>query len=366
MLEKAIKILKKLEDSGYQAYIVGGFVRDYLLGRDSTDVDICTSATPKEIKQIFIDSCIPNDDYGSVILESLHHRFEITTFRREIEYSLNRKPIEIEYICDLKEDLERRDFTINTICMNSNQEIVDLLNGQADLKEKMIYTVGDPYFKFSQDPLRILRAVRFATILDFELSSEVKYAIKRSKSLLENLSYNRKKEELDKIFSSINIKRGIKLIQELELDEELQLKNLDKLLELDDFNDLIGVWSIIDVCDIYPFSNNEKDLITKVKKLYSLGRIDLKTLYKYDLYVNSIVGSMLGIDKKTVVEMYQDLPIKTRKDLCVNGEDIIHMLKIEPSHDINVILTDVENKVIDGKLENDKRSIGKYVVKNYL
>lgn len=364
MLDKAIKILMKLEDNGYKAYIVGGFVRDFLLGRESSDIDICTNATPKEIKEIFEEACLPSEDYGSVILESVNHHFEITTFRKEIEYSSNRKPVEIEYIDDLKEDLERRDFTINTICMDKNKNIIDLLDGRKDLDKKIINSVGDSYYKFSQDPLRILRAVRFATILDFELSNEIKFAIKRSKNLLTNLSYNRKKEELDKIFSSINRDKGIKIIQELELEEELELKNLNKLLTLN-INDLIGVWAIIDVCDIYPFSNNEKDLIKKIKELYKIGKINNKTLYKYDLYINSIVGDMLRINKKDIVRMYQDLPIKSRKEICINGDDIINILKIEPSEDIDIILTDIEDKIIDNKLENEKKSIGKYIVKNY-
>ena len=366
MLEQALKVLKKIEENGYEAYIVGGFVRDYLLGIESTDIDICTNAIPKELKEIFEDACLPSEDYGAVILENINHHFEITTFRKEEVYSDDRKPVEIEYINDLKEDLKRRDFTINTICMDSNKNIIDLLHGREDLDKKIIRCVGNIYFKFSQDPLRILRALRFATILDFDIKNDVKYEIKKSKSLLKRLSYNRKREELDKIFSSSNLRKGIELIKELELEEELELKNLDKVLEYNDLNDLMGVWAIIDVCDIYPFSNNEKDIIKKIDELYKLGEINLKTLYTYDLYVNSIVGSMLGIDKKDIVRMYGELPIKKRSDICINGDDIISILKIEPSKDIDNILSDIEDKIIYGKLENDRKAIGKYIVKKYL
>ena len=366
MLEQALKILKMIEKNGYKAYIVGGFVRDYLLDIESNDIDICTNATPKQIKEIFEDACLPSEDYGSVILENINYRFEITTFRREIEYSDDRKPIEIEYIDDLKEDLKRRDFTINTICMDSDKNIIDLLNGKSDLDNKIINCVGNAYFKFSEDPLRILRALRFATILNFDISNDIKYEIKKSKGLLRNLSYNRKKEELNKIFSSSNINRGIDLIQELDMEDELELHNLDKLKKCSDVNDLIGVWAIIDVCDIYPFSNNERGLIKKVQELYNYGIINLKTLYKYDLYVNSIVASMLGIDKKEIGKLYKELPIHKRGDICINGDDIINILKITPSKDIDNILSDIEDKIIDGKLENDRKAIGKYVVKKYL
>ena len=101
MLDSALKILGELTSHSYKAYIVGGFVRDYLLGIESNDIDICTNATPKEIKEIFVDSCLLNEDYGSVIVTKYGIRFEITTFRREIEYNDKRRPIEIKYIDDL-------------------------------------------------------------------------------------------------------------------------------------------------------------------------------------------------------------------------------------------------------------------------
>ena len=364
MLKKALKILKKLKDHGYESYIVGGYVRDYLIGKDSSDIDICTSATPKEIKEIFHKACLPSEDYGSVILELGKNRYEITTFRKEIEYAENRKPVEIEYIKDLKEDLLRRDFTINSICMDLNKNIIDLLDGKKDLENKKIVVIGDSYSKLSEDPLRILRAIRFATILDFELDSELKYAIKRTKNLLSNVSLNRKKEELDKLFSSNNIHKGIKLIKELELVDDLELKNLD-LLDSMNLTDVIGVWATLDICDIYPFSNNEKDLIKKIRKVYEEGNITPHTLYYYDLYVNSIAGDMLSIDKKDIVSMYQKLPIQSRKNLCINGKDIMKILKIEPSKEIEDILKDIEDKILLGQLDNNRKAVSKYIVKNY-
>ena len=172
MLDKSLKILNIIEDKGYQAYIVGGFVRDYILGVSSSDVDICTNATPKEIKDIFGDSYIPNEEYGSITVIYENIRFEITTFRREYDYLDNRRPSRIEYTDSIIEDLQRRDFTINTLCMNKHGEVVDLLNNRADIDNRIIKTVGDSYTRFSEDALRILRAVRFATVLGFKLDTE--------------------------------------------------------------------------------------------------------------------------------------------------------------------------------------------------
>ena len=125
MIDIALKLLNEFVSRSYKAYIVGGFVRDYILGIESNDIDITTNATPKEIKEIFEDSCLPNEDYGSVTVMWRGIRFEITTFRREIEYLNNRKPVEIRYIDDLMTDLLRRDFTINTLCMDCDGNILD-------------------------------------------------------------------------------------------------------------------------------------------------------------------------------------------------------------------------------------------------
>ena len=136
MLEVALKLLKELTSHSYQAYIVGGFVRDYLLGRESTDIDITTNATPKEVLEIFNDSCLPNDDYGSVVVNMRGIRFDITTFRKEIDYIDNRRPGEIKYIDDLYQDLLRRDFTINALCMNESGEVLDFIGSREDLNNQ--------------------------------------------------------------------------------------------------------------------------------------------------------------------------------------------------------------------------------------
>ena len=130
MLNTALKLIKTIEEHGYIAYIVGGFVRDQLLGITSNDIDICTSARPSDIRNIFPNSCLPNEAYGSITVVIKNIRFEITTFRKEIRYLNNRKPIEFEYIDDLMEDLKRRDFRINTICMDKDGKVIDLLNGK--------------------------------------------------------------------------------------------------------------------------------------------------------------------------------------------------------------------------------------------
>lgn len=362
MLDTALKILKKINSSSYEAYIVGGFVRDYILGIDSNDVDIATSATPKVIRELFKDNVLPNDDYGSVIVVKNGIKFEITTFRRDINYTDNRHPNKIEYIDNLEEDLLRRDFTINSICMDQHEKIIDLLNGREALNDKKIVCIGDPEVRFEEDSLRILRAVRFATVLDFELDESIVLAIKNKKHLLKKLSYFRKKQELSKIFSSTNCKRGMKLLLEYGLDIELEIPNLEKVLNI---NDLIGIWSILNVVDIYPFSTTEKSLIANVNKALECDNLDRFSLYKYGLYVNSVAGDIKGIKRKDITSIYNSLAIHKRGDINISGDEIIHILDSEPGEYLNDIYKDLEYEILYNRLENDKSKIVKYILRKY-
>lgn len=362
MLEVALKLLEEIDSRGFEAYIVGGFVRDYILGIESNDIDIATNATPKEVKGIFEDSCLPSEDYGSVTVIMKGIRFEITTFRKEVGYINNRRPAEIKYIDNLYDDLLRRDFTINTICMNAKGEIVDLLNGCEDLNSRMIRTVGFAKDRFEEDILRILRAVRFATILDFKLDNEIIEAIKETRYLLTNLSYNRKKEELDKIFASSNADKGVQLLLGLGLDKYLELDNLSKVKCT---TSLIGVWSVLDVMDKYPFSSNERELIKSVREALNYNNLDPYTLYRFGLYANSVAGEINGYDIKEITEAYNNLAIQGKKDICVTSDDVMKALNRGPGSYLKEIYIDIEMAILLGRLVNKKEDILQYIVNKY-
>ena len=156
MKKVALEFIKIIEDNGYHAYIVGGFVRDYLMERESFDIDITTNATPKEIRKIFSSIKLKKpindeDNYGSIHVNYKNVMFEVTTFRHELEYLDNRHPSRIIYVNDLETDLKRRDFTINAICMNKFGDIIDPLNGQIDLKNKIIKTIDNSKKSFTDD-----------------------------------------------------------------------------------------------------------------------------------------------------------------------------------------------------------------------
>ena len=362
MNEVALSVIKKIKNYGYLAYLVGGYPRDLYIGKDSLDYDICTNATPKELKEIFGESILPTEQYGSVTLISQGIRFEITTFRKDIKYLNNRKPIEIEYVDNLLDDLKRRDFTMNTMCIDSEGIIIDLLNGKEDIDNKLIRTVGNADLKIFEDSLRILRAIRFATVLDFDLDEELKNAIKKHGELLKNLSYYRKKEELDKIFSSPNRMKGINLIKELELEEDLELSNLDKLIPT---TYLIGIWAQLDVLDKYTFNNSEKESIIKINELLDKDILNYNNLYNYGLYISTIVSEIKGIDKKLVNERYNNLYIHNKTDIKIEAKEICELLNKKPGKFLKEIFNDLEYKLVNKLLGNEKETLKKYIVENY-
>ena len=188
MKEKAIELLTKINNAGYTSYIVGGYPRDLYLKRITNDIDICTNATPKDLKEIFGDAMLPKVNYGSVTVIYKKVRFEITTFRKEYKYVQNRVPGKIKYIDNLLDDLKRRDFTINTLCIDSEGNLIDLLNAKNDLDSKVLKMVGDAKIKLKEDALRILRAVRFATVLNFQIDEELSNYIEKYAYLTKKLS----------------------------------------------------------------------------------------------------------------------------------------------------------------------------------
>lgn len=362
MLEKAIEVLEKIENKGWTAYIVGGFVRDYLLNISTSDVDICTNATPKDLMEIFHTNIAPDNLYGSFVIIHKNIRFDITTFRKEIKYEDNRKPVKIKYINNIKKDLLRRDFTVNTLCINSKGEVLDFLKIKDDLNKRIIKTVGNPRYKIKEDSLRILRAIRFATTLDFDIEYKTKYYLKKYGYLLSKLSYQRKKSELDKIFLSVNRQKGIELILELKLDKYLDIPNLKNIKPCDN---IIGIWAQLNVDNIYPWTKLEKNQMQQIRELLEKDILDEYIVYKYGLYLTTIVADIQKISKKKLNMIRNNLVILSRKDLKINAIDISKILNKKPDNYIKTILDDIEKNVVLKKIDNDYKKIKEYILNKY-
>jgi len=319
-MEKIIKnILKNIEDNGYSAYLVGGFVRDYLLGKKTTDIDICTNALPKDLHKIFSGSTSSNN-YGGFNLVIKGYNIDITTFRKEIKYT-NRRP-EVEYINSLEEDVLRRDFTINSICMDYNEKIIDLVNGVEDLNNRVIKMQGNIKQKLEDDPLRILRGVRFASTLNFEIDKELYELIKNNYKLVSTLSNTRIKQELNKILLNKNFLKGLNLLKELKILELLEIEYDEDMIYV---NDICGMWAQLRFRKNYSFTKQETTNIINIRQIIESSNINEETLYKYGLYNSLVSANILNINKKVINKMYNKLPIKLESDLQITNEEIINL-----------------------------------------
>ena len=206
---QAGKALKMLNDAGYEAYIVGGTVRNSLMELDVSDIDITTNATPQQTAQLFSDYRVIETGlaHGTVTVHIDHTPLEITTYRTESTYSDNRHPDSVTFTASLQEDCARRDFTMNAICYNPATGMVDYYGGMQDISDKVIRCVGNPDKRFSEDALRILRAVRFASVLGFDIEEKTQKSIFKNAHLLKNISAERIYVELQKLLCGKNVKK---------------------------------------------------------------------------------------------------------------------------------------------------------------
>ncbi|MDP2926745.1 MAG: HD domain-containing protein [bacterium] len=229
-IPKEVKsVINKLEKAGFEAYIVGGCARDFLQGREPNDWDVATSAKPEQIQEIFPENFYENRFLTVTIMTESKKpplkEIEITTFRSEAKYSDKRHPDEVRFAKTLKEDLSRRDFTINAIALKlkskktgaKSYEVIDPFGGQTDLKKKTIRAVGNPDDRFSEDALRLMRAVRLATVLNFSLEEKTQAAIIQNAPLLKLISTERIRDEFIKIILSDRAADGLELLRQLSL-----------------------------------------------------------------------------------------------------------------------------------------------------
>ena len=352
------EVLVRIEDNGFEAYIVGGYVRDYVLGIESTDIDICTNARVKDLLSIFSDTNATSNEYGAVKINNADCRIDITTYRKDIKYNGDRKKVEIEYVDNLLDDINRRDFTMNTLCMNKNGDIVDILNGRKDIEDHIIRCVGNIDERLKEDPLRMLRAVRFACVLDFKIEEELYKTIKKNRKLVEKLSLERIKEELTKMLLSPNCMKGFRLLKELNLIKYMGIEIPDKVVPV---SDICGMYSQIEFCLDYPFSKEERINIKNIKKILKYGKIDNNVIFDYGLYLAMVAGDILGIDKEDITLMDKNLPIRRYKDLKITSEEICDILNIKPNKVLNEVFESIKVKVLDNDLENTNEQIKKYL-----
>lgn len=206
------KVIKALEVAGFETYAVGGCVRDSLLGLSPCDWDIATAAKVDQVAEVIPEAKILSEKFGVAQVKFEDGNIDIATFRIEGAYSDHRRPDEVEFITSIEEDLKRRDFTVNAIADNPDKAMIDPFGGREDLKARLIRTVGNSAERFEEDPLRMLRAIRLAAELGFDLHKSVYDGILEKKHLVEGLSKERIRNEFEKIIISKNTGKGLRML----------------------------------------------------------------------------------------------------------------------------------------------------------
>jgi len=243
--EAATEILKGLRTAGFQAYLVGGCVRDLVMGREPKDYDISTDATPDQVVKLFPESLTVGAQFGVVIVLREEGNVEVATFRSDGRYADGRHPSEVRYAKTPEEDVRRRDFTINGLLYDPlSDQVLDYVGGQADIRARRVRTIGDPVERFNEDRLRMLRAVRFAARLGFLLDPTVMTAIRRLASEIHQVSAERVRDEILKILTEGRARRGFELLDEAGLLEEVlpEVKRMQGVTQPPEFHPEGDVW----------------------------------------------------------------------------------------------------------------------------
>jgi len=384
--QRAIPILKTIEQNGYEAVFVGGCVRDYLLNRAIHDVDIATSATPEEVKSIFPKTVDVGIEHGTVMVLADGESYEITTYRAESEYVDHRKPKEVKFIRSLHDDLQRRDFTMNAIAMNRAGELIDPFNGQQAIKNRLIETVGDANERFQEDALRMMRALRFVSQLSFTCAPETIKGLVFNKHLLDTISVERITSEFGKLLDGSHVQEAISLLVETGLHAYLPglAGKHERLKQLADYsiNQLQSEeekWALVMLCtdtleDVEKTLRKWRLSVKHIRSIRSIMKVvkelsdhpNIKwLLYQYGIsYVLSanrllaVLGSDNVLEEEFLTKQWQSLAIHDSSELAVNGSDIIQWAAGRQSGPwISEALSTISKKVINEEIKNDKECI---------
>lgn len=389
--KKAAPLLKKIEDAGFEAYFVGGSVRDYLLNKEIDDVDIATSATPEEVKNIFPKTIDVGIQHGTVIVIFNSVPYEITTFRAESDYEDFRRPKKVSFIRSLEEDLKRRDFTMNAIAMNRFGKIIDPFNGRKDLESHVIQTVGEPKDRFSEDALRMMRAVRFVSQLSFSIEENTLKALEEYGHLLKNISVERIAAEFDKILLGKNRKKAFSLLVESGLykympklegkkEELLKFSKLPEIysLTVEEYWTLILYVFNVNENEIFPFMRQWKQSTSRMKRVKSgmkwlNYRIENdwseESLYEANeelaVSTEKLYQTIHGYKDESSIhnlkEKINQFPIHSRKDLKVSGKDLMDWFDKRGGPWVEQLFQKIEMGVLTGQVKNDEQSIREWL-----
>ncbi len=370
-----LKVLKRINDASYEAFFVGGFVRDFILKIESTDIDIATNARPEAIQSLF-DKVIPTGlKYGTVTVIEEGYTFEVTTYRTEDNYQDNRHPDTVKYSTYLKDDLSRRDFTINQLVMDKNGQIFDHHHGLDDLNNQRIRTIGDPKARFEEDSLRLLRAFRFSAKLGFQIEEKTIEAIIQVGALIRNVSIERIQNELSMLFEMPHKKKAIQAMIDTDFHRALFDLNagFNKLYETTALFDELLAWTVLFLesgydAKLWKLPNKTIHSIKTITKLHLQSKdspFDVFQLFNFGLsmvtYANQL-NQIYGLEDQTALikSLHQSMPIHHVCDLAFKGEHIIKQFKITNKRHIGALIDYLIEAVLLKQVDNDYESLKKY------
>ncbi|MDR1521774.1 MAG: CCA tRNA nucleotidyltransferase [Streptococcaceae bacterium] len=387
--KKAMPIVKRFKQASFVAYFVGGSVRNFLLGKEICDIDIATSAYPAEIKKIFSKTVDIGIEHGTVIILYKGRSYEVTTFRTESAYQDYRKPDKVNFVRTLADDLKRRDFTINALAMDSNGEIIDLFAGKADLKAKIIRAVGDAHKRFHEDALRMMRAFRFASQLGFIIESTTYQAIEKNIFLLEKISVERIQIEFIKLMLGEFRNKGLQFFikskaflylpffkqKNSEFLKELLLLPNDKLRTSSQVWALLGYFLNLSKNEFHKFLHAWKEAKNVFREAYLMLKLFKKRehsewtnelLFQAGIDVALLTEELVQLlfrcgNSKKVKEKFAKLPITSRNEIVIDGNDLKNKLNRPPGEWLGCMITDIERLILEGKLKNEYQAIMKFV-----
>ncbi len=381
------KALRALNDAGYEAYVVGGAVRSWLLGTEIHDYDITTSALPEEMEQVFHEQKIVETGikHGTITVLFGRKPVEITTYRTETGYQDHRHPDQVSFTRSLKEDCARRDFTINALCYGLKDGLIDFYGGREDLQNFLIRTVGDPEQRFEEDALRVLRALRFAAQLGFEIEPETREALKKHFPDIHYVSIERISSELDKIMAAPYARsvlhdylpQFLQLFPELQEYDDSTWNAVMESISRSPSDSVIRMALLMDplkdperadsVLVRLKFSNDYRDQIRSLLRCSDMPvktRIDLRWLLSrltvsFDTYLSFRCARDPSLDRKALSSMYasmvRDHDCFSIKQLEVNGRDMQTLgLRGEA---ISIGLNTLLKEVIEDEIPNEKAAL---------
>ena len=396
-------IIDTLEENGYEAYIVGGCVRDAILGKSPSDYDITTNADPQAVKKLFKRTIDTGIKHGTVTVlfyeDNKPYTYEVTTFRIDGDYDDSRHPKEVVFVKDLKEDLLRRDFTVNAMAYNDEVGLVDEFGGIVDLDKKIIRAVGNPIERFTEDALRLLRAVRFSAKLGFTIEEDTRSAIPRLAPNLKYVSKERVQVELTKTITSDN-PEYIKMVFDLGLSyyisdsfnlikmgrfnknlpthlayacllyntEILIANKVLRELRLDN-STISKTYALLEAKKIYSeisklYNNSKyKDMNIKIKELINFLGYDLSYDFIKLIDINELDSRLIDKIESTINSFKDENCPIFLKDLEINGNDMMYIGFNGP--EIGVALNELLRIVHKNRLYNNKKLLQEIAKKAY-